>query len=408
MKTNTEKTQSGDEAVARVNDRAAKILHKAGRAVHAALWAAAVYLLRVPAYFLRVSGAFGGRYRGLWMISERGNDARDNGIVFFEYLNREHKEINSVYVIENAPENDRARAVNAGKTVEKRGLRYLLMLVSADALISTHDMGYAPDMVIFHHIEKLKLFRAKRVFLQHGITSNNIPWYNADQFRVDLFCCAAGRELEFAADTLGQDKKVLKLTGFCRYDNLPLSGENNGTVLVMPTWREPESHLSDAQFVKSEYFTAWQSLISNDAFNEYLKENNLTALFYPHSEFQKFLPLFTPGCRVKLAARADYDVQKLLVGCRMLVTDYSSCFFDVSYMGKPVVFWQFDGETFFTSHYHRGYLDYNDFGTVCASLDEVAGAVKTAVRSETSDFFAHRDNLNCSRVFDAVTEVLRA
>ena len=39
------------------------------------------------------------RYKDLWIVSERGIDARDNGYHFFKYLRNAHPEINSVYII---------------------------------------------------------------------------------------------------------------------------------------------------------------------------------------------------------------------------------------------------------------------------------------------------------------------
>lgn len=37
-----------------------------------------------------------------------------------------------------------------------------------------------------------------------------------------------------------------------------------------------------------------------------------------------------------------YDVQQLLKESLLLITDYSSVFFDMMYMNKPVIFYQFD------------------------------------------------------------------
>ena len=39
------------------------------------------------------------KYRELWLVCERGNDARDNGYWFYRYLKEKHPEINARYVI---------------------------------------------------------------------------------------------------------------------------------------------------------------------------------------------------------------------------------------------------------------------------------------------------------------------
>ena len=38
------------------------------------------------------------KYRELWLVCERGNDARDNGYWFYRYLKEKHPEINARYV----------------------------------------------------------------------------------------------------------------------------------------------------------------------------------------------------------------------------------------------------------------------------------------------------------------------
>ena len=64
--------------------------------------------------------------RGLWLVMERGDDARDNGYWFYRFLRMEHPEINARYVI--TPDSpDAARAEVLGGTVRYRSLRHLLM-----------------------------------------------------------------------------------------------------------------------------------------------------------------------------------------------------------------------------------------------------------------------------------------
>ena len=43
--------------------------------------------------------ALNSKYRNLWLISERGNDAGDNGYWLYRYLKENHTEINCAYVI---------------------------------------------------------------------------------------------------------------------------------------------------------------------------------------------------------------------------------------------------------------------------------------------------------------------
>ena len=65
-----------------------------------------------------------------------------------------------------------------------------------------------------------------------------------------------------------------------------------------------------------------------------------------------------------IIADMKYDVQQLLKESLLLITDYSSVFFDMMYMNKPVNFYQFDEKQYRKSHYKEGYLNYQNVGPV--------------------------------------------
>ena len=80
----------------------------------------------------------------IWLITERGVDARDNGYWFFRYLKESHPEIESYYVISsNSP--DRGKMDKwKNELLDYRGLRHYVMLWRASVLASTHVQGYFP------------------------------------------------------------------------------------------------------------------------------------------------------------------------------------------------------------------------------------------------------------------------
>ena len=55
----------------------------------------------------------------------------------------------------------------------------------------------------------------------------------------------------------------------------------------------------------------------------------------------------------------------------MLITDYSSVYFDIAYMRKPIIFYQFDEEEFRRKHYQRGYLREENLGYKCKKGDTI-------------------------------------
>ena len=79
-------------------------------------------------------------YRDLWIVSERGREARDNGYWFFKYLRKKHPEINACYVI-SEDSADKEKVESLGKTVRYRSLEHYLKCAASEVKVSTHIVG---------------------------------------------------------------------------------------------------------------------------------------------------------------------------------------------------------------------------------------------------------------------------
>ena len=85
------------------------------------------------------------KYENLWIVSERGKDARDNGYHFFKYITKEHPEINAAYVIaKNSP--DYQKVASLGRVINYGSFAHYTAYILASAKISTHIEGYAPSV----------------------------------------------------------------------------------------------------------------------------------------------------------------------------------------------------------------------------------------------------------------------
>ena len=206
---------------------------------------------------------------------------------------------------------------------------------------------------------------------------------------------------------------MVKLTGFARFDNLKKGKSNQ--VLFMPTHRIYMHYMNNQEFVKSSYYKHVNGLINNDNLIDLLEKNNLYFVFYIHSEFYKYINLFnTKSKRIIIAKKSDYDVQDLLINSSLLITDYSSVFFDFAYMEKPVIYYQFDYDEYRKNHYHEGYFDYkkDGFGKVFNNENDVIKEIKKYINSDykldnktlnkINNFFAFKDNNNCERIYNEI------
>ena len=358
-------------------------------------------------------------YRHLWLVMERGFDARDNAYWFFRYLRQQQPQINACYVIDkSSPDFDKVSQL--GKTTAWRSVRHYLMYLAADMLISTHVQPCAPDLMAYYHLRQIGIrARGKQIFLQHGIIKDEMLWMRYPRMKVDFFASGAKMEYDYLISEFGYPEGVVEYTGLCRFDNLIRGNHPSGEILVMPTWRGSD-YPQGKQFYETAFYRQFQSLLENAALRRLLEERDLKLVFYPHIELQKELDKFhSPSERIILASWRDYDVQELLMRCSLLITDYSSVFFDVGYMEKPVIYYQFDVEDFLKYHYQKGYFSYEEhgFGPVVETEEALINAVYDCVvndfrlqkeyRDRLDAFYPLRDERNCERTYQILRRIER-
>ncbi len=351
----------------------------------------------------------------IMLISEKGNDARDNGFHFFKYIKANHPEIKAYYII--TPDSvDRHRLDEYGDSVvDYLSYRSCKLFWQAKYLVSTHlRAGHTPmPYALSSWLNRtLNIYKGKIVAnIKHGITKDYLPRMLYSKTRYNLLVCGASPEAQYFQSALGYPADVAQYTGFCRFDNL-LEFQTKRQILVMPTYRKyiQESDLADSLFVKT-----YCSLLANSTLAEMLDKNDVNLIFYPHHKFQPFVDQFRHqySPRIIIADQAHYDVQQLLKESALLVTDYSSVFFDFAYMRKPMVFFHFDYDEYRKKHFQTGYFEYKDsFGPVVCEEKHLLEAVNAYVVNDfrmekqyvdkIDYYFPMRDKHNCDRVFDAL------
>ena len=361
----------------------------------------------------------GGKYKNFWLVAERGADARDNGYHFFKYMCQKHPEVNCAYVIDKkSPDFEKVRSL--GRTVQTGTFGHYIAFVCAKVKVSTHVMGFAPDSYCFAILDrKFNFVRGKKIFLQHGIIKDDIAELHYGMLNVDLFICSTVGEYETLVKDFGYPEKLLGRVGLCRYDALNTDHEVKRQILVMPTWRYYLRPLDEAGFRESEYYTMFNSLLSDKRLHKMLEENDYELHFYLHFELQKFSKYFGSECdRIKIRSMADADVQQLLMESSMLITDYSSVFFDFAYMRKPLAHWMFDYELFRAEQYGEGYFNFDTdgLGPVFKNENEVVDRIEFEIKNDMivedkykkriEDTFAGLATDHCEQTYRAILDLL--
>lgn len=350
-----------------------------------------------------------------WLICERGYDAQDNAFIFFKFLVNKHPNINSVYLIKkDSPEFEKVSEI--GKVVEFGSFKHLLMTIGCPVKISSLLFGYAPwvQMSLFYRRNKTN---DTHVFLQHGVIKNLHEGLFGDVCKsLDLFVCGAKPEYDFINNEFHYKNDVPQYTGLARYDLLT-DYIPKDQIVFMPTWRASLVGTSDDIFVQSDFYKNWSSLIESKDLIQCCKKNNLTIKFYLHYSLQKYSHLFKSNDVVRVINFGEEVVQDLLKESKLLVTDFSSVYFDFGYMRKPVVHFQFDESTFNDEHYTKGYFDYrrDGFGDICLNVTETVDSITKVIQNNfdveekylkrMNANFVYRDNKNCERIYNRICEL---
>lgn len=360
------------------------------------------------------------RRKSLWLITERGTDARDNGMHLFRYIRTRHPEIQAYYAItKNSPDLKNVapydHVVYFGSWKHKMIYCAAKMLINTQATSRPSPFPYA-DTAWRHR----GLFKNKKyIGIKHGIDEGYYSIWDKQTARLDLMICGARPEYESILKNYHYETGEVRYTGLARFDALlkaPIPARR--TILLMPTWRKYLKNLSSEDFKDSAYFKRWNSLLESEAFLRLAEEYQCRIVFYPHTELQKFLPSFSVrNPKILLADEEHYDVQQLLMTSSVLITDYSSIFFDFAYMGRPVCYYQFDQREFRRYHYAQGYFNYDTmgFGPVCQREEDVLSFLRETAQNAFSvfpiydarakDFFPLRDENNCKRIYEAILSI---
>lgn len=355
----------------------------------------------------------------IWIITERKAECKDNGYYLFKYV-RENCFEETVYYAISSDSKHVDKIKQYGNILEFNSFKHYVYALAADKLIGAFLPCGIPDSIAFYKF--YKFIKGDIVFLQHGITKELIDSLKYSNTKAKLFVCGAKPEYDFVKKEFGYQDNAVKYTGFCRFDGL-IDFDKDKTILVMPTWRQwiPSATWDNGNAQNLEqydYFVKLKELIENDEIRELLQKYHYKLIFFLHHEMQPYIDYFGESDDVVIiASEKDYDVQYLLRTSACLITDYSSVAFDFSYMKKPMLYYQFDEEKYYSEHYKKGYFDYETmgFGPKCSNIKDVVFEINnlfnknmimdSKYEKRVDSFFVYRDDNNCKRVYCEIKNI---
>ena len=161
----------------------------------------------------------------------------------------------------------------------------------------------------------------------------------------------------------------------------------------------------------------WLEILKSTRMEELIGKYQLEVIFYLHRNMQNHLHAFDKVIdQITIASWEKYDIQELLKTSSVLITDYSSVFFDMVYMKKPVIFYQFDEEKYRKYQYREGYFDYHNnffgktFSTCGGVMEELEKIINRNFQpsdefiEEHQKIFKYWDNKNSERIFKMLSD----
>ncbi|WP_257929109.1 glycosyltransferase, family 2 [Campylobacter lari] len=342
----------------------------------------------------------------IWLLMDRDYEADDNAEHLYRYIMQNHPEQEIIFALRKESSDWERLEKEGFALVDFGSFKFERIIKKSSKVISSHA-----DEYLMRYITSRQQF----IFLQHGVTQNDVSkWLN--NRKINLFFVSTQMEFNSIIKNYTHYKfgqKEVVLAGFARHDEL-LKNKNTNTnikqILIMPTWRQYLSGLMiensgvrelKENFKQSEYFQKWNSLLNSDNLKKLCELYSYTIVFNPHPNIMPYLKEFNIPLYIKIANQNE-SLQILFCNSSLMITDYSSAAFEMAYLEKPVIYYQFDKEDFFTSHtLQKGYFDYkkDGFGPVVENQENLLKELENLLRNDCKPFGVYKDNIDSTFTF---------
>lgn len=354
----------------------------------------------------------------IWLLGENyGLSARDNGLAFFEYCMQNMDAIDAeVYFVTKSDHQD----MGALEQYRNHVLIYdsnehIYYDELAEFYIVSH--GIRDVMPSLYH-NMMDRYRKNVIYLQHGIAAMKMFGINNNTYggSIRKFVVSSEQERALLVDNKQFWEDEIVVTGLARYDKLFCDYQQEGKYIwIMPTWRDWLVK-SEREFINSDFYSYYSKILSNTMLIETLRKSRQMLVFSLHIEFEKYKSFFDKfeSDVVHITDMHERSISERIKECSMAVTDYSSLVFDVVYLGKPVIFFQYDQEMY--NRYRGSYVNLETDlpGKVTYEPESMAKALIKEINNGfvvdekyvkcAKRYFDFRDSNNSERIYQAIIE----
>ena len=362
------------------------------------------------------------RRKRVWLVFEKYCAlAQDNGYYFFKYcMDLPEEQRKHIYYVIDKSKPDYANVAQYDSHVlDFMSFKHILYTMVANLYIASDSRTHLYVWRNKPSFVRNYIGHRRTFFLQHGVTAMkavaNLFGKNGSS-PMSYFLTTSLPEQNIIVENFGYKTSQAPILGFSRWDVLQdRSSKEKPCILLMPTWRGWLEEQSDEVFRESEYFQAYSSLINSPRLAQILEKYDATLRFYIHPKLGYLINNFGSNelsPRVQLIEQGSEPLNEIMMECNALITDYSSVCWDMLYMDKPIVYYQFDQELY--EETVGSYVDLNNDlpGDVCMTESQVFDALEACAKrgftltdehaEMASKWFAYKDTKNRQRTYNFI------
>ena len=363
----------------------------------------------------------------IWIITDKKDKAGNNGEYFFRYLKKYNPKGIYYYFAIQGDNFDYKRLKSLGNIIDFNSIKYLNIFLKSDKIISS-----TIDSRILNPFDNdgkymLDLYKFDFIFLQNEIIKD-IPskhFWKKQNCRL-LIVSSIYEYKVFLKYNYKNTKNRIALTGLPRYDylrKLQKYFKSENIILLVPEGRNylkgtinfvNHKNIISESFTKSNYFSFYNNLINNEKLLHLMKINNYTGIFCLDDNFMEQKSLFKKNNLFRI--KTHCNINTLLVKSSLLITDYSSLFFDFGYIQKPVIFAHFDFQEYRKFQSDKEIFDYkkDGFGPICYNIPCTVKNIISEIENKCQlkkryfrrikKFFFYFDEQNNNRIYNEIIE----
>ncbi|GGP15130.1 CDP-glycerol glycerophosphotransferase family protein [Oceanobacillus neutriphilus] len=368
------------------------------------------YLIMKPFYY---------RKKEIWIGFEKfSSTAQDNGYAFFQYVDKNKLHDNFYFILDKHSSDYEEVRKESNKVVPFMSFKYLLLLYASDLLVSSENKRHVYNLRVRSGIVPKKIDSKKSVFLQHGVTAlkqSNVFKKAKGRGNFSLVIATSDLEEEIIHQNWKYELNEIAVTGFSRWDKLFDKSQKieRRKIFVMPTWRTWMEDMPKEDFKRTDYYDNYVNFLNSKELEVILEKHNLELVFFLHPKFKQYISEFQlDSDHISLKEFQNIKVNEEIMEASLMISDYSSVTWDMFYMKKPVLFYQFDYEKY--EAYEGSYIDMETelFGERALSKNELVQLVKEYAENGFElkphyeklhgEYFKYVDHNNSQRIFDVI------